>query len=455
MSPLSPAKYIQTRVRTLPIYKCLVSKSWKTSQFAGVIVLRKHNNGNVTAGMYNMDLHCLGIKMTSFLFNRPEEELIDQLEAAPDPYEEVTYTLAHNIVFAGHDFALEYDIHPHKDFEITRFILEDDTDDIPLIDVPVGTGGKPHLMVVTANQRPEVLAKLIKNAGPGNFLYSVAEQQDFNEYFLDSIPPGNLNCKNVLIIADLDDEAKVSERNPIEQAIIKAEWYTRKVPVDSLYVTEEEEAGWKEKWVVEFTDLPSGTDQEQFAEYNKVLDKIVSGRPTGSKEDLEEKLTLMANEYADNPVLMAVFYEKATIMGMEKLKMIAELHAQKLYTQYPLVKLTLALGTLIGGLEEGNDDDDDDDRYEVFGDIYEAESIRDLFPGQSEFHQSEFITFALIKMLICVFEEDLPFAVKFYHMIANSGGEGSAFLPYVWAEYGSYLMDLVEGDDEEEEESLN
>ncbi|MEJ0104827.1 MAG: hypothetical protein WDO19_20735 [Bacteroidota bacterium] len=314
-------------------------------------------------------------------------------------------------------------------------------------------------MVVTANQRPEALAKLIKNAGPGNFLYSVAEEQDFNEYLLASIPPGNLNCKNVLLIADLDDEVKVSKRNPIERAIIKAEWYTRKVPVDSLYVTEEEEAEWKEKWVVEFADLPSGTNQEQFDEYNKVFDKIVSGRRTGSKESLEEKLTLMANKYADNPVLMAVFYEKATIMGMEKLKMIAELHAEKLYTHYPLVKLTLALGTLIGGVEEGNDDDHND-RFDVFGDVYEAESIKDLLPGQSEFHQSEFITFALIKMLICTLEEDLPFAVKFYHMIANSGGEGSAFLPYVWAKYGSYLMDLVEGDDEdkddeEEDESLN
>ncbi|MEP7375818.1 MAG: hypothetical protein ABI675_20645 [Chitinophagaceae bacterium] len=52
-------------------------------------------------------------------------------------------------------------------------------------------------------------------------------------------------------------------------------------------------------------------------------------------------------------------------------------------------------------------------------------------------------------MLICILEEDLPFAVKFYHMITNSGGEGPAFLPYVWTEYGSYLMDLLEGEEEE------
>ncbi len=279
---------------------------------------------------------------------------------------------------------------------------------------------------------------------------------------LDSIPPGKLNCKNVLLIDDLDNEAKVSERNPIEQVIINAEWYTRQVPVDSLYVTEEEDAEWKEKWVVEFADLPSGTDQGQFDEYNKVLDKIISGPRTGSKEDLEDNLTLAANEYADNPFLIAAFYERATVMGMEKLKMIAELHAQKLYTHYPLVKLTLALGTLIGGLKEDNDgEDDDDDRYDAFEDIYEAESIRELLPGQSEFHQSEFISFALIKMLMWVLEEDLPFSVKFYRMIANSGGEGSAFLPYVWEEYGSYLMDLMEGDndeqedDDEEEASLN
>ena len=67
---LSPKKYIETKVRNLPIYKCLVNKDWDEARIAEIIVMRKHANGNVTAGVYLVDLLCLGIKDTFFFFNQ-------------------------------------------------------------------------------------------------------------------------------------------------------------------------------------------------------------------------------------------------------------------------------------------------------------------------------------------------------------------------------------------------
>lgn len=405
-----------------------------------VIVMRKHNNGNVTAGWYNMDLLCLGVKGTKFFFNVPEEEVTAQLHDSPDPLEEATYTLAHNIIFAGHDFAMDYDIHPHKDFETTRHILEEDNDDIPLIDIPLGTDGKPHLLVIFAKDRPEALAKLQKNAGEGNFYYSVGEHQDFNEYFLDSIPPNQLNCENVLIIetADLENELVVNKRNPIEQIFIRAELCTRMVPTDALYVTPEEDAEWKEKWRVEYSNAPAGATRKQYEEYHKAMDEL-SSRKEG--QDRDENMSVLANKYADNPVVIAAFYEKAIIMGMEKAKIITELHGQKLCADYPIVRLSLALGALA--------QDEEDEQFE---EIYNAASIREVIPGHTTFHMTEFIYFALIKMLQRVEEGDLPFAVKFYHLIANSGGSGSTLLPYIWGKYASMIMDMIDDDDDDEED---
>src|SRR5438067_1724693 len=109
---LSPEKYIQTRARSLPIYKCLVNSEWVDSKMASVIVMRKHTNGNVTVGFYLVDLYCLGIKDTFYFFNEPEEYVTERLNAMPDFFEEIDYNLAHNIIYAGHDFAAEFDIEP-------------------------------------------------------------------------------------------------------------------------------------------------------------------------------------------------------------------------------------------------------------------------------------------------------------------------------------------------------
>ena len=110
--------------------------------------MRRHVNGNVTVGLYLVDLRCLGIKDTFYAFNIPQEEAEEKFVNHLFGVEEADYNLAHNLVYAGHDFALEFDIKPHKDFGITKYILEEDTDKIPVIEIPVGDeNGNPSLIV--------------------------------------------------------------------------------------------------------------------------------------------------------------------------------------------------------------------------------------------------------------------------------------------------------------------
>jgi hypothetical protein len=140
--PLSPKKYIVTRARSLPVYKCMVNSNWKASGMASIIVMRKHSNGHITAGFFLTDLLAKGVKDTHFVFNEPEREIYDRL---PESQEigEIKYELAHNIIYGGVAFAEEHGMQPHKDFDITQYILAEDTDAIELIDIDFGVDGKP------------------------------------------------------------------------------------------------------------------------------------------------------------------------------------------------------------------------------------------------------------------------------------------------------------------------
>lgn len=179
---LSPENYIRKKARTLPIYECLVNTEWKEQGVAHVVVARIHVNGNITMCMYLVDIFCLGIKNTQYFFNIPEaeyQEMKDSMEHIE--FEPISYNMAHNIVYAGLEYAEEYGFKPHKDFtSITNFLLEEDTEDIELIDIECGKDGKPFFVSgpfddqVKINQ---VMAQLERTAGKGNFDYLLEEDE--------------------------------------------------------------------------------------------------------------------------------------------------------------------------------------------------------------------------------------------------------------------------------------
>jgi len=189
---LSPENYIRQKSKNLPIGKCFVMKTWEKQKFCQVIITRKHSNGNVSACLYLVDLACLGVKHTTYKFNVPFEDIEVILESAKDSghdFIEVPYELVHNIIHAALEFAEEYGLKPHKDFTLTtRHFLEEDTEDIPLIEIACGgDDGKP-LYVNSGHDTParakQILAQLQKTAGEGNYHY-IIPGEDYEEVFED------------------------------------------------------------------------------------------------------------------------------------------------------------------------------------------------------------------------------------------------------------------------------
>lgn len=188
---LSPENYIRKKARTLPIYECSINEDWEESRMVQLSVARKHTNGNITACFYLVDLMCLGIKDSTFMFNAPIHAYREQIEKIDNqiPLVEIDYILAHNIVFAGLEYAEEYGFKPHKDFtSITQFMLEEDTDDIELLEIECGMNDKPTYMRGPFDDDVKVkkiIAQLEKTAGPGNYSFVDKMDDDFDDDDID------------------------------------------------------------------------------------------------------------------------------------------------------------------------------------------------------------------------------------------------------------------------------
>lgn len=132
--PLSPERYIRTRVRQLPIYKCY--KNFKSDDTNSMLltVSRLHPQGNITFGMYLLDRWCLGIKEAFWMFNVDKSELKKRLSyfdsGVSEDSVEISYVEAHNWVYGALNWAEEAGIKPHKEFDLAQYLLEPDDENV-------------------------------------------------------------------------------------------------------------------------------------------------------------------------------------------------------------------------------------------------------------------------------------------------------------------------------------
>lgn len=186
--PTTPEAQICLRARNLPIDRCYVNENWEETQMANVVVTRKHVNGNITFGFYLVDLLLLGVKDCFYGFNESPIELEEKINDEYANYMECDYELVHNIIYEGISFAEDSGFSPVKDFTKTGiYILNEDSDDIPTIDIPLGYQGEgiPVVFVTPENDRKREIAILEKAVGRGNFRVFNIDDDDYNDDFND------------------------------------------------------------------------------------------------------------------------------------------------------------------------------------------------------------------------------------------------------------------------------
>ena len=168
---LSPENYVKTRARILPLGKCYVSTGWEEKGLVTLVVTRNHPSGNFTFGLFLVDLFCLGVRETFYVFNVQEKyyEFLKVLREE-EGIEECSYALAHNIIYGAVAYAQDLGIKPAKEFAVTQFLLEEDDDRVELMDVKFGLSGMPAIFTRGLKNADEIIALLEKNAGPGGYV---------------------------------------------------------------------------------------------------------------------------------------------------------------------------------------------------------------------------------------------------------------------------------------------
>lgn len=166
--PMSVERYIREKARRLPVDKCYISSGWEDEGLAIVIVTRRQPSGKFVMGRYLVDTHCLGVKDCDYRFNVVDEDIRQTIEDYEMDFDETTYAEVHNLILGAIEFAEEAGFKPHPDFNIAQYILDEDSDDIPLIEYDYGINGR-HSLTVNEFTDPTALDTLARNLGTGNF----------------------------------------------------------------------------------------------------------------------------------------------------------------------------------------------------------------------------------------------------------------------------------------------
>jgi hypothetical protein len=125
---ISGEKYLIKNGRKMPFYECFINVDWREKGMATILISKKQPGGNITFGVYLVDIFCLGLKNTFFNFNLSEDkyrEVWTRLNSNEELFK-ADIVETQNIIYGAIDYAEEFGFRPHKDFKVTQFLLNPD-----------------------------------------------------------------------------------------------------------------------------------------------------------------------------------------------------------------------------------------------------------------------------------------------------------------------------------------
>lgn len=179
---LSPEQYLKQKARSLEIGKCYISEELEDCGEGVIFVTRNHKGGKVSMGFYLVDIYCLGVKDSHYGLRMEEEEMQEYISNYVK-MRECSYEEAHNWIYGAIAFAEEGGIEPDKSFALTQYMLEEDTDEIPLIEYEFGKNGQHFLVCHSVSEANRYLPILREHLG--NDVKFVIEDGKYDDSDLD------------------------------------------------------------------------------------------------------------------------------------------------------------------------------------------------------------------------------------------------------------------------------
>jgi hypothetical protein len=171
------ARGVLRSAATWPWHECLVSADWhRAGELVQIVVARRSSGGEIAAGVFLVDLCCLGVKDAfARLFPSPAEYERDLRGWVTDTQRLVRAdpNLAAKIVREGITYARQLGFGPHRDYAEAAVLLRGTDPTACDAPIPLGKGGKPFFVNGPRDDVARILAKLEKAVGPGNFDYLI------------------------------------------------------------------------------------------------------------------------------------------------------------------------------------------------------------------------------------------------------------------------------------------
>ena len=166
------------KARKFPVYECLINPSWEDGGLANILLSRKQPDNNILFGTYLVDTYCLGLKDTScnigFTLSEYEDELKANMYRDDDPID-CPVSLIHQIIYGAIEYAADLGFKPQKDFNLSKYVLEEQSEIEEITPVEFGKDGKPFYVSGPYDDVNSIIEQLEEKLGKGNFNFLTGE----------------------------------------------------------------------------------------------------------------------------------------------------------------------------------------------------------------------------------------------------------------------------------------
>lgn len=114
-------------VSALPLHTCFSGTHWKSQGIANVAVVRAMPLGNFIAGVYLVDMWCLGVKDAFLRINITQGEINEMKKTIGDccmGLRNLSYEDARSLILGSIKYAASIGFSPHKDWELAQHVVE-------------------------------------------------------------------------------------------------------------------------------------------------------------------------------------------------------------------------------------------------------------------------------------------------------------------------------------------
>lgn len=165
-----------------PVEECLITRDWqREGEIVQIIVARSGPDGSIAAGVFLVDLGCLGVKNAfARLFpTRADYAMLRQSTGSRQALVRADLNLVARVIGEAIAYARRFGFNPHRDFAEAAPLLEGADPDASTVHVPLGKDGKPYFIAGPHDNVPRIMAQLTRAVGAGNFEYLVPVSPEF------------------------------------------------------------------------------------------------------------------------------------------------------------------------------------------------------------------------------------------------------------------------------------